>query len=134
LKIYKTSEKSIKYIIKVEIRRLKNKLLNIFLALQQAQALLDKVDRESTSYSQKISADPKEQFSLKGDPLEEVLLQIPRWSHHVRQRFRQDIRIRIATALSAISSLHGTWSKRRVSIHTKMKLYKALILPTAPYG
>ena len=46
----------------------------------------------------------------------------------------QDIRIRTATALKAMGDLHKTWKDKGVSIHTKVRLYRALIQPIALYG
>ena len=46
----------------------------------------------------------------------------------------QDIRIRTAIALKAMAELHKTWGNNRVSINTKVRLYRALIQPIALYG
>ena len=46
----------------------------------------------------------------------------------------QDIRIRTAIALKAMTELHKTCENNLVSMNTKVRLYRALIQPIALYG
>jgi hypothetical protein len=118
-------------------------------ALTQAQELLDRTDRESRRYGQEISASKTEWLRtnkteegghpqillLRGAPLKEVVRFKYLGSNITASgECMQDIQIRTATALKAMSDLDGTWRSRHINTHTKLRLFRALILPIALYG
>ncbi|KAI8518900.1 hypothetical protein Bbelb_021570 [Branchiostoma belcheri] len=45
-----------------------------------------------------------------------------------------DIRIRVARAATAMANLSKIWSDRRLSVHTKLRLYNSLVLSILLYG
>ena len=129
--------------------------------LEQAQLLLDQIDKESTRYGQQKIAEKTEWMKTtrvietKKAKTSEVVNkvtnqeQIVLTEHLLKQvkTFKylgatisangesiQDIRIKTATALRVVNDLLKTWNDKGVSIQTKIRLYRALIQPIALYG
>jgi hypothetical protein len=110
--------------------------------LQQAQALLESVDKEALRYGQEISdtktewmrvrreADKRnEQILLREKPLQEVTsFKCLGGTITTNCDTVKDISIRTATALKVMSDLDKAWRDKNISQSTKMRLYRALIL------
>jgi len=75
------------------------------------------------------------QVLLRGEPLKKVnTFKYLGATISANGECMPDIRIRTATALSSIGDLQKTWKGQGISMHTKMRLYRALIQPIALYG
>jgi len=118
--------------------------------LEEAQRLLNKVDEKSSQFGLEISETKTEwllmsrrtdaetaheQITLRGKPLNRVdKFKYLGSTISSDNECEHDIKIRTASALNSMSSLDKIWRNPKISIETKKRLYKTLILPIALYG
>ena len=113
---------------------------------QELQNLTDRLTARSGAYGMEVSSekskimvnstkDTPANISMNGQQLEEVDAFKYLGSTLTKDgRSTTEIKTRISIATSAMARLTKIWRSRDISFHTKMKLYKALIVSILLYG
>ena len=113
---------------------------------EQAQRVLDRVNNAAAKLGLLINVDktkclymggPPANLQLDQTPIEDVSSFVYLGSKIVNNKFSasDEIDCRIGKAGAAFAQLREClWSRNEISIHTKMKIYRTIILPILLYG